>query len=102
MTNTKLRGDNSINIQGRITVLVHSTKFNLNGNSSFKVICQTRYCDGQTDGKSLRGAYKISTKRLTTCHLPEVDQLCLCREREVSVVGVGLYHSLLADWSRQY
>ena len=49
-----LRGDNTVHIQGRIMVLVHSTKFNLNGNSSFKVICRTRYCDGQTDGKSLR------------------------------------------------
>ena len=28
------------------------TKLDLNANSSFKVICQTRYCDGQTDGQS--------------------------------------------------
>ena len=77
-----LRRDNTVNIQGRIMVLMHSTsspchlsinqvsfqslsvflslpstgiyiqkctKTDLNGNSSFKVICRTRYRDGQTD-----------------------------------------------------
>ena len=69
-----LRGDNLVNIQGRMMVLVHcpsshsclsinqvlyqsilyfpryETKFHLNPNSSFKVICRTRYrTDRQTD-----------------------------------------------------
>jgi len=34
-----------------IAILLYS-KFDLNGNSSFKVICRTRFCDGQTDGQS--------------------------------------------------
>ena len=46
-----LRGDNTVNIQGMIVVLVHCpsphwhlyTKFHLNANSSFKVISQKRY-----------------------------------------------------------
>ena len=28
------------------------TKFDLNGNSSFKVICRTSFCDGWTDRQS--------------------------------------------------
>jgi len=58
MTNTKLRRDNSVNITGRIMVLGFCpfsaiylySKFDLNDNSSFKVICRTRYrLDGQMD-----------------------------------------------------
>ena len=110
MTNTKLRGDNSINIHGMIIaigfrpsfhchlsinqVLFQSmlyfpkygpdrqhlwkmyrvwlwfvgsalpliaiylnTKFDLNGNSSFKVIGRTRYQDGRKDGRTKRWIY---------------------------------------------
>ena len=54
-TNEKwLRGDNTVNLQGRIMVLGSAlplnaiylyTKFDLNGNNSFKVICRTSYWD---------------------------------------------------------
>ena len=52
-----LRGDNTVNMQGRLWFLGSAlsliaiylyTKFDLNGNSSFKVICRTRYRDGRT------------------------------------------------------
>jgi len=47
-----LRGDNTVNIQGMIMVPLIAiflyTKFDLNGNSSFKVICRTRKCDGRS------------------------------------------------------
>ena len=68
---TWLRGDNTVNIQGRIMVLWFCpsphwhlsiymyTKFNLNVNSSFKVICRTRYLmDGRTDRQS--GDYMLA------------------------------------------
>jgi len=53
-----LWGDNTVTIQGTIMVLGFcpfsaiylNTKFDLNDNSSFKVICRTRYrMDGQMD-----------------------------------------------------
>jgi len=54
-TNEKwLRGDNTVNLQGRIMVLGSAlplnaiylyTNFDLNGNNSFKVICRTSYWD---------------------------------------------------------
>ena len=34
-----------------------NTKFYLNGNSSFKVICRTRYQDGRKDGRTKRWIY---------------------------------------------
>jgi len=63
-----LRGDNTVNIQGRIMVLVHSTSSHchlsiyqicFNGNSSFKVICRTK--PWRTDGQS--GDYILSPSR---------------------------------------
>ena len=56
-----LWGDNTINIQVELWFLGSAlsliaiylyTKFDLNANSSFKVIFKTRYHDGQTDGQS--------------------------------------------------
>jgi len=74
-----LSGDNTVNIYMVCLWLLYIslpltviyiyiyTKFDLNGNSSFEVICRTRYREGWTEGQMdkaaticfhLRGAYK--------------------------------------------
>jgi len=96
-----LREDNSINNQGRVMVLVHCpsshchlyiTNSHWNANSSFKVICQTRYrMDRQTDRQSRLYVFPFGEHKNTKATTNELGSLFVNGRNSRSIFIVQLY-----------